>query len=339
IGYSILISYLLIGFVDWLQEKTKIKTRGLVVLMVYLIIILTVTLISIFIIPSLLEQIESLAAQLPNYFTKLQALLLSYNMKFTESDFPYTLDLSILSTELSKYLGNFGKTAVNQFVAIAFNTINFAVAALATIVLSMYFLIDGPKIWNGLMRPLSEKYLKHADILRDQLSRCLRGFFIGQIQLASLSGIYVFIVYSILGTRYALLLGIWQALIEIIPVVGGFIGIGLGMLVLVFNQEPLFGFPLAKSLIAFGVYMAYTQLVKDNVLTPRIMGDAIGLHPVVVILVVLIGAKLGGVNGVVFALPVAGLLNVLLNYYLQQRSLEEEEQKHHHKETVIITES
>lgn len=336
IGYSILISYLLIGLVDWLHEKTKIKSRGFIVLIVYFLIALVITLFAVFVIPNLLEQIESLAVQLPIYFKKLQTLLVSYNLKILESDFPYTLDLSVISAELSKYLGNFGKSAINQFVAIAFNTINFAVSALATIVLSMYFLMDGPRIWNGLMRPLSAKYLKHADNLRHQLSRCLRGFFIGQIQLSSLSGVYLFIIYSVLGTRYALLLGIWQAMVEIIPVVGGFIGIGLGMLVLLFNQEPLFGFPLAKSLIAFGTYMFYTQIIKDNFLTPRIMGNAIGLHPVMVILVVLIGAKLGGVNGVVFALPVAGLLNVLLNYYLQYRSLEEEE--HKRKESIIIKE-
>jgi predicted PurR-regulated permease PerM len=65
--------------------------------------------------------------------------------------------------------------------------------------------------------------------------------------------------------------------------------------------------------------MFYTQVIKDNLLTPRVMGDAIGLHPVMVILVVLIGAKLAGVSGVVFALPVAGLLNVIFDYYLEHR--------------------
>jgi predicted PurR-regulated permease PerM len=320
IGYSILIAYLLIGCVDWMHEKTNIRKRGTVVLLVYALIALAIGVISLFVVPPLLDQIESLAAQLPAYLAKLQTLALNYTLSSSnQTDFPYQFDFAAVSSELSKYLGNFGKSAITQFWAIAFNTINFAVSALVTVVLSIYFLIDGPKIWNGLLRPLSERHLAHAQILRNQLSLCLRGFFIGQVQLASLSGVFVFVLYSLMGSKYALLLGIFQALVEIIPVIGGFAGITVGMLVLSFSQYPLFGLPFAKPLLAFAVYMFYTQIIKDNFLTPRIMGNAIGLHPVVVILVVLFGAKLGGVNGVVFALPVAGLLNVLLNYYLQNR--------------------
>ncbi|MDJ0626377.1 MAG: AI-2E family transporter [Candidatus Caenarcaniphilales bacterium] len=319
IGYSILIAYLLIGAVDWIQNKTFIKKRGLVVLIVYLILFSGITLFSIYVIPTLIHQLESLASQVPIYFKKLQELLINYNLKIMESDFPYRLDLTLLSREISKFLGGVGPTALNQFVELAFNTINFAVAFLVTIVLSIYFLIDGPKIWNGLMRPLSSKYHEHSNKLRSDLSRCLRGYFIGQIQLSSLSGIYVFFMYLAMGSKYALLLGIWQAIVEIIPVVGGFIGIGLGMIVLLFNPDPWFGNPLIKSIAAFGIYIFYTQIIKDNLLTPRIMGNAIGLHPVVVILVVFVGAKIGGVNGVVFALPIAGILNVLFDYYLKNR--------------------
>jgi predicted PurR-regulated permease PerM len=320
VGFSILISYLLIGAVDLIQAKLKIRNRGLAVAIVYSLIGILAILFAIFVIPNLILQIQSLTSQTPSYFQKIQSWLVNYNGRINASGFPYTFDLALISKELSHSVSSFGQKALHQFFEFAFSTINFAISGLATIVLSVYFLIDGPRIWDGLIRPLSEEYTQHANNLRHDLSRCLRGYFIGQVQLSLFSGVYVFFMYSLLGSRYALLLGIWQALVEIIPVIGGFLGIGLGVLVMLFNPDPIFGNPLIKALIAFVAYMFYTQIIKDNFLTPRIMGNAIGLHPVVIILVVFIGAKAGGITGVVFALPMAGLLNVVLDYYLKNRN-------------------
>jgi len=320
VGYSILISYLLIGAVDWIQEKSKIKSRGLVVILVYLFILLFLSVFAIFIIPNLVSQIKLLVSQLPHYINQAQSWLNAYRVSINNLGLPFDFDPELLSKQSTEALNNFGSRALKEFVHFAFNTISLAVYSLSTIVLSIYFLIDGPRIWTGLLRPLSPEYLIHAHKLRDDLSRCLRGYFIGQIQLSSLSGVYVFIMYSLLGSKYALLLGIWQASVEIIPVIGGFLGIFLGVFVMLFDGSPLFGNPILKALIALIAYFSYTQIIKDNFLAPRIMGNAIGLHPVVVLLVVLIGAKLGGVSGVVFALPIAGLLNVVFDYALKLRN-------------------
>jgi predicted PurR-regulated permease PerM len=320
IGFSILISYLLIGAVDWIQFRLKIKKRRLAVLVVYSFILLFSVLFCLFVIPSLFKQIQMLAAQLPHYIENIKDWLYSLNLKISNSDFPYTLNIELLSKELTQSISTVSQTAFNQVFKLAFNTINFAILSLATVVLSVYMLIDGPKIWDGLMRPLPQNFLVHANHLRNDLSRCLRGYFIGQIQLSSLSGVYVFFVYIILGSKYALLLGIWQALVEVIPVIGGFLGIGLGILVMLFDPHPLFGNPLWKPLIATIAYFGYTQIVKDNFLTPRIMSNSIGLHPVMVILVVFLGAKIGGITGVVFALPIAGLLNVVFDYFIKLRN-------------------
>jgi predicted PurR-regulated permease PerM len=319
IGYSVLIAYLLIGLVDWLEAKKLIRHRGLAIFIVYAGIVTIGSLFSLFIVPNLISQIESLASQLPSFPEKIQGWLDIYNFKISQTGLPFlNIDWDVVSQQITQFIRSFSQKFLSRILELAFGTISLAVMALATIVLSVYFLLDGPKIWEGLVRPLSKRYVIHADKLRDSLNRCLRGYFIGQVQLASLSGIYVFFMYLLLGSRYALLLGIWQALIEIIPVVGGFMGIGLGVIIMLFDSP-------WKALIAVIAYFAYTQIIKDNFLTPRIMGNAIGLHPVMVIVVVLIGAKVGGISGVVFALPIAGLLNVIFNYYLENRKEEEEE--------------
>ena len=320
IGYSVLIAYLLIGIVDWIQAKTKTRNRGLVVFSVYSFILFSLIAFALFVIPNLSEQLKSLISHLPIYLKKVESILTTYNLRSIQGDLPFPkIDIAALSTQ-SKQIFNKVSSQVfennkvfNGVLSFAFETISFAIGGLATVVISIYLLIDGPNVWKGLMKPLSEEVKSHAEKLRHDLSRCLRGYFIGQLQLSSCSGIFVFIMYSIMGSRYALLLGITQILLEVIPVIGGITGIAIGTVVILFQFGPL------KAIVCFVIYMFYTQVIKDNLLTPRVMGDAIGLHPVMVILVVLIGAKLAGVSGVVFALPVAGLLNVIFDYYLEHR--------------------
>ncbi|MDX1918791.1 MAG: AI-2E family transporter [Candidatus Caenarcaniphilales bacterium] len=306
IGLALLASYMLSGAVDWLQYKTPIKQRGLSVLILFLALALALSLFGFFVFPNLTTQLQSLSHQMPDYLNQLNAWLseIGHNNGFVDFDWMQ------VSQSLSTSFDTFAKEAFDKFIAIAFNTISFVIAALATIVLTIYLLLDAPAIWKLITRPLNQKYQAHAERLREGLSRTMRAYLIGQVQLASLSGIFVFFMYMIMQSKYALLLGIWQSIIEIIPVVGGILGIGLGVLVLLFN-DPI------KALIAFVLYMIYTQIFKDNFLTPRIMSNAVGLHPVIVLLVVLVGAKVGGVAGVIFALPVAAMVNTLIDYYLE----------------------
>jgi len=310
IGYAVLISYLLIGAVDWVQEKTIIKRRGLIVFLLYSLIILVLGLFCLFVLPKVAEQIGQLAKQVPYFFTRTEEWISQFNSN--NPNLP-KIDLNLVSTEITRTLNNTSREAVSALFSWAFNTINFAIYFLVTIVLSVYGLIDGPRIWWGLLRPLSDAHRVHADNLRYDLGRCLRGYFVGQMQLSALSGLFVFVMYLLMGSKYALLLGIWQAIVEIIPVLGGFLGISLGVLLLIFVSP-------VKALIAFVLYMFYTQVIKDNFLAPRIMGNAINLHPVVVLIVVLIGAQAAGVSGVVFSLPLAGIANAGLNYYLKLRN-------------------
>ena len=317
LGYSFLISYLLIGLVDWIEKKTFFKNRALITLFIFCLIIFVFTAFGTLVVPSLIEQLQLLSEQIPDYFNKLERTIVFYRNKIKELNLFFfkflNFDFALISNELSSTLNSFSQKVVKNFVSLAFNTISFAVYGLSTIFISIYFILDGPKLWLLITKPLSSAYLKDLEILKRDLSRCLKGFFIGQAQLSSISGIFVFFVYLFFGCKYALLLAIFQAIIEILPVIGGLIGISTGVIVLAFSSP-------FKALLVFLIYLLYTQIIKDNFLTPKLMGDAIGLHPVFIIISVLIGSKIGGLSGVIFALPVASLLSVIFRHYLNQKS-------------------
>lgn len=309
VGYAILLSYILVGPVDWLQKKTPLKGRLFPVALVYISVVTLLVGFVILVTPKLAVQLKILAHEAPGYLDRLEELLLNI---------PGLRDLGVSSEFLSRekfaeLLRESFDTLALRLLQFATGTFSFMLFAFASLVLSVYFLIDGPRLWRGVSQLCSPRYLRDLHNLRHELDRNLRAYFIGQVQLASLSGVFVFAMYSSMGSSFALLLGIWQALVEIIPVVGGLIGILSGVIVLLLTQQNPW-----LALIAFVVYMIYTQLFKDNFLTPRIIGNAIGLHPVVVLLVVIMGAELAGVNGAVFALPLAGIVNVMGGFILSR---------------------
>jgi predicted PurR-regulated permease PerM len=124
-------------------------------------------------------------------------------------------------------------------------------------------------------------------------------------------------VYSIFHVPYAILLGSIFALAELLPVVGTWIGITIGLTVILLTMDPI---------VAFWVWLcSYCyQTIKDNILAPKVVGDVMGLHPMVIILALLICAKIAGLLGVLMALPLASAVNVVIRLLLQKDNLEKQ---------------
>ena len=124
--------------------------------------------------------------------------------------------------------------------------------------------------------------------------------------LGMVTGLFMMLVYTVFDVPYAIFLGAFFAISEILPVVGTWIGFTPGIVVLLFIN------PL-KLLAVMGICYIY-QSIKDNLVAPKIVGDIMGLHPVMVILSLLICAKIAGLVGVLFAIPLASMVNVLITY-------------------------
>jgi predicted PurR-regulated permease PerM len=128
----------------------------------------------------------------------------------------------------------------------------------------------------------------------------------GQVVLAIVSGAFMFLLYSIFQVKYAFFLSTFFTIAEILPVIGPWIAFTPGILVVLFSDHPEH---------AFYIWFIYV-LIKDNFILPKVVGEVMGLHPVVVILSIFICAKIGGMMGVVLALPIASILTVMVHYGL-----------------------
>ncbi|HEY9746440.1 MAG TPA: AI-2E family transporter [Oculatellaceae cyanobacterium] len=209
------------------------------------------------------------------------------------------------------HLENIAASALPNFINLVGGTLNGLLYALVAILLMFYFLTDGHKIKKKWLFLLPNSMRPTADSLLARFHQVMFAFIKGQVMLGILTGAYMFVIYTLFHVPYAFLLGCIFAVAELLPVVGTWIGIGIGLAVILLNMPPI---------VAVWVWLcsyAY-QTIKDNILAPKVVGDVMGLHPLVIILALLICAKVAGLLGVLVALPLASAVNVIIRWLLEK---------------------
>ena len=307
VGISILIAYLLIGPVDFISSF--IKYRSLAVMFVYLFLISFIVATFIFVSPKVIKEFGEFTKQIPEIITTINHNLVVFQNNLNKNNIP--IDLPLITNNLLDKFNTKIFTSLSNILGVASSTIHIIFYIFVTIVTSYYFLLDGHKIISEITKHIPSRYQLHIHNLLVELDKCLRGFYGGMVKLAAINATVMFITYLFMHVPYALLLALWHFLWCIIPVVGGWVGLIPALAVIAFTDPYKVWVPLV-------VYEGFTRLIKDNFITPRIMGDAIGMHPVLVLIAVLAGLKTAGLIGVLFALPIFGVLNLILKYSLEQ---------------------
>jgi predicted PurR-regulated permease PerM len=215
-------------------------------------------------------------------------------------------------------LENFLSSAVPTFISLVGGTVNGFIYFLAGLLLSYYFLADGHRIKDELLLIFPAQARKTTDYILNSFHQVMFAFIKGQVLLGVLTGTYMVVIYSIFHVPYAFLLGCIFALAELLPVVGTWIGISVGLTVILLNMPPV---------VAGEVWLcSYCyQTLKDNILAPKVVGDVMGLHPLVIILSLMICAQVAGLLGVLLALPLASAVNVIIRLLLDIEAAEKNE--------------
>lgn len=282
------------GLSPTVDRWARYITRPGAVVSVFLIIFAVIGLIFSLLVPPFIVQLQDFTNNLPEIAAKLADS--SSDPGFIQS---LTNFLGKNLGGLSSQLSNIGEILFSRTIGV----ISGLVAFITILVLAFYLLVEEEglkKIYRGLLPAdwhdgLSETTRK----ISVKLGAWLRG----QLILMLVVGAAVTLGMLLIGSEYALTLGIWSGVTEVIPIVGPLIGavpgVALGLTV-----SPLQGF------LALLVYTVIQQL-ENNVLVPRVMAKAVGLNPVVVILAIVVGGKLYGLTGVFLAVPLAAVLGVL----------------------------
>lgn len=269
-------------------------TRPGAVVAIFLLIFVVLTLIFSLLIPPFVEQLREFSLNLPLYADQLSR---TDNPGFIETFINVIKDnLNAISSQLS----NFGANILSRTVGV----ISGVVAVITVMVLSFYLLLEEEglrKIYRGLLP--DEWHVPFSEITR-KIAIKLGAWLRGQVMLMAVVGLLTSVGLLIIGQPYALTLGIWSGLTEVVPIVGPWIGAVPGV-VIGLAESPLHGF------LALVVYVVVQQL-ENTILVPKIMGKAVGLNPFVVIVAILIGGKLYGLTGVLLSVPLAAAISVIV---------------------------
>jgi predicted PurR-regulated permease PerM len=175
--------------------------------------------------------------------------------------------------------------------------------------------MDGPRIGRGIGEVAHQPgYRRDAERLIHETIVIWNAYLRGQVILGIVIFVIVSLCLSILGVNNALELGLLSGLLEFLPILGPFIGTGAAVIMAVVQAgNPWALSPWVYALIVLGV-MVLIQQIENAVLVPRIVGDALDLHPLVVLIGVLMGTSLAGLLGAVLAAPVIATIKLFGTY-------------------------
>jgi predicted PurR-regulated permease PerM len=302
-----LLAYLGDPLVDRLESWKLSRTAAVSV--VFGVLFITVTLIMLILLPLLSAQVAKLFSKLPAYFNQAQLFIEPWFASLGLP--PDLLDLGTLKKALMTYWSNVGQVAEGVFKTMTRSSLALVqwVGNMVLIpVLTFYLLRD----WDILVARFRELLpRRHAEKVTQISLECddmLAGFIRGQLLVMSALSLIYTVGLMIIGVELALLLGVIAGVVSFVPYLGLIVGVVLSGLAALLQ----FGdwMPVVYVVIVFSV----AQMIEGMVLTPRFVGERIGLHPVAVIFAVLAGGQLFGFTGVLLALPVAAVVVVLLKH-------------------------
>jgi predicted PurR-regulated permease PerM len=179
-------------------------------------------------------------------------------------------------------------------------------------VVTFYLLRDWDVMTASIHHAFPRKVEKKAALIGQEVDVVLGAFFKGQVLVMISLAIIYSVGLSWVGLEFALLIGLIAGIVSFVPYLGLIMGLLLACTASVFQLHD------ASGLIAVFAVFAAAQVLESVVLTPILVGDKIGLHPVAVIFSVMAGGQLFGFTGVLLALPVAAVLLVLLRHLNEQ---------------------
>jgi predicted PurR-regulated permease PerM len=246
-------------------------------------------------IPPLANEATALAHQIPHYMHDLQ----NRNSQLGKLNLKYHLQ-----DRLTKLVTNGGGSLVGGVLGAGALVVSTASAILAIMVLSIYFLAGLPQIKMFAYRLVPHSRRPRVILIGDEILAKVGGFVLGNFITSVIAGLGTYIWLLAWGVPYPLLLGMFVAFLDLIPVIGSTIGGAVVSLVAL-----TVSLPVALATLAF--YTGY-RLAEDYLIVPRIMGRTVELPAIVSLVAVLIGGVLLGIVGALVAIPVAAAIRLLL---------------------------
>ncbi len=291
-------AYFLYRPVIWLE--TKGLKRFWAILSIYLFVIVAIALIMWFTIPTLMGELSHLASLLPQYEIRLQ----EFTDRLNGMQVPGRTGEII--AQYTDKLENAIYTTLDNIVSSLYNLLNKAILVVFAPIMAFYIVKDWELIKHNMGSFWPPVTRREMGALIEKIDTVIMEFFKGYLIIACIVGLLIGVSAALIGIPYPLLIGVIGGIGEMIPYFGPFLG-GI----------PAVGLALSHSLTE-GLYMVTALIViqqlEGNIITPRLIGERVGIHPLLMVFALLAGGKLMGIWGMVIAVPLAATLKIIGSY-------------------------
>jgi predicted PurR-regulated permease PerM len=301
-----LLAYIGDPLADRLQ-KLKLP-RTIAVVTVFLLTFTGIGLLVVLVVPLISTQVSALLSALPDIVAQAEKVWLPTVTEFLGIESDGEIGLGAFIARYSDMAGSWGATVLLS-LSRSGGALAAAVISLFLIpILTFYLLRDWDSITRKIGALVPSRQRETVFQLAHETDEVLGAFLRGQIMVMfALAAIYSFGL-SMVGLKFAIAIGVVAGLVSFVPYLGFVFGIALAGLTVVLEPDPLLR--LAGVVATFSI----AQMIEGSFLTPKLVGDRIGLHPVIVIFAVAAGGQLFGFFGILLALPAAAVLSVLVRF-------------------------
>lgn len=306
---AIIISYVLNPVVNMLNARKVPRT--IAVLLIYAVFLTSLTVIVMNMIPMFVEQLGELGEHLPEFTMHTQQIMdkwdnsmLPQGVRMGMNNWFYQFEQR-LAGSIQDFLNNIGTT-----IGVVFN-------AFIIPFLIFYMLKDFEVFERLLIRCLPKNRRKSVVGLLKDIDEALGNYVRGQLLVCVIIGVLAYAGYMIIGMPYALLFASVVAVCNIIPYLGPFLGAAPAALVATTISWRMVLFVVIVNMLC--------QMLESNVISPQVVGRTLHLHPMLIIFALLVGGEIGGIPGLILAVPVFAVLKVVIQhfygYYIRRKTV------------------
>ncbi len=287
-----------------IMEQKGVKKKIAAILLICALIIM-ITAILLLVIPSVFKEslninstIDNIQKIIDNLYLKLKPINNNKTMYRILNNLYGKINnqMVILFSKIFDWILNIGQ-----------NIVSIAVVP----IISYYFLADGDNIGNKLLNFFPIKSRNMIKKIGGDIDKILGRYIVSQLLLCAFIGVITFIILIILHIDFPIILSILNAFFNIVPYFGPIFG-ALPAIFIAFVKSP-------EKAIWLTVWLYVLQQIEGNILSPKITGDSVNMHPLIVIILLIAGGKVAGFLGMILAIPIGVIVKVIyedLNYYL-----------------------
>ncbi len=316
-----LLAYLLSPVVRATESVLPLRTRWPALARIVAILIICAIALAVLVaflatvIPPVIRETGEFLERIPDLYSGARETIEGWNREYTRR---VPEDTRIQLQGVFEEVGSVAISAVRSIlirtVSGVQHTISIVVALAVVPMFLFYLLKDGEALSAQCYSLFHPSLRRHIRNIMGIVNRTLGAYLRGQLLLGGVVGVMVFLGLLALNVPFAVLLGIIAGVTELVPVIGPIIGAIPGLLVALATSPDKIAWVLL-------LYVAVQQ-IENTLLVPRIQGSAVNMHPAIILVIIIVGSEVGGIWGMVVAVPLAGVAKEVFAYFLNEWRVE-----------------